>query len=190
MPFQSLWSAISSAYAGWTARERMLVVGLGLVLLLLAPIKTYDLARALQDRQFETQISLREAQVRSQSGAGDVGSTLKGRRDAVSKGLRTVRSVAVGKVLLVQQVTELAVNAGVTGVDVSVGDVTDTVGVMTVIHIQLNGNFSWPSFTKLLTTIASAKQKIIISSISINKEQSNRLRLGFDVPVIIGTPGQ
>jgi hypothetical protein len=96
----------------------------------------------------------------------------------------------VGKVLLVQQVTELAVNAGVTGVDVSVGDVTDTVGVMTVIRIQLNGNFSWPSFTKLLTTIASSKQKIIISSISINKEQSNRLRLGFDVPVIIGTPGQ
>ena len=138
MPFQSLWSAISSAYAGWTARERMLVVGLGLVLLLLAPIKSYDLARALQDRQFETQIGLREAQVRSQSGVGNVGASLKGRREAVSKGLRTVRSVAVGKVLLAQQVTELAVNAGVTGVDVSVGDVTDTVGLMTVIHIQLN----------------------------------------------------
>jgi hypothetical protein len=190
MPFQSLWSAISSAYAGWTARERMLVVGFGLVLLLLAPIKAYDLARDLQDRQFETQLSLREAQVRSQSGVGNVGSSLKGRREAVSKGLRTVRSVAVGKVLLVQQVTELAVNAGVTGVDVSVGDVTDTVGVMTVIRIQLNGNFSWPSFTKLLTTTASSKQKIIISSISINKEQSNRLRLAFDVPVIIGTPSQ
>ncbi len=168
----------------------MLVVGLGLVLLLLAPIKSYDLARALQDRQFETQIALQDAKLRSQSGVGNVASSLKGRREAVAKGLRTVRSVPVAKVLLVQQVTELAVNAGVTGVDVSVGDVTDTVGLMTVIHIQLNGNFSWPSFTKLLTTIASAKQKIIISSISIDKEQSKRLRLGFDVPVIIGVPSK
>jgi hypothetical protein len=187
----SLKAVISRAggfWAGLTRRERLLLGGLAIVALMLAPISAFNLAQGARET-----LGLRQIDLIEQS-SGRVGTSAAQQRAAKDAstlvagwGWRAA-SPAVARVLLEQQIKTLAMTAGLTSIDITVDQSVQKKGPVGLMRAQVNADFSWPTFTDFLRALAKTEKAVMLRSVSVTGDMPVKVQIVLDAVVTLGPP--
>lgn len=169
-----------------SGRERLLLVGLALVGLGLAPVRAYDwrqsqLAALLQDR-IELQAATRQddaVQLRRLS------RQLADQQRRLRAWSWTTSSFGVARVLLEQQVAVAAVKAGMTDPDIQAADEPDQVGAARFVRLELSAPFTWSSFSGLMQRLTDGGRGLVVDNVTVDEGATNpQLHLTMLLPFV------
>jgi hypothetical protein len=185
----------SQAGSGWVLppfiqnlnnRERLLIAALGLVGLILLPIKVYDWQQTTAATVAEEQSDLAGAKqmARSTTGLG-FPSLLAENRLAIRSWSWMGPSPAVGRVLIESQISDMALKAGMTHVEVKSADLIQSIGGVDFVRLDIAGPFDWLTLYKFMAALANSKKGFVIDSIAASDETPSRLHLLLSVPLLV-----
>jgi hypothetical protein len=167
-------------------RERLLIATLGLIGLILLPMKVYDWQQTAAATVAEEQSNLASARqmARSSTGLG-FPALLAEKRSIIRSWTWIGPSPAVGRVLIESQISEMALKAGMTRVEVKSADSIRSVSGVDFVRLDITAPFDWMTLYKFITALVNSRKGFVIDSIAASDETPSRLHLILSVPLMI-----
>ncbi len=182
----TMMPAASAQFARISARERKLLAGLALAALVVAPVKTFDWAQAAGERQVQAQQALDTAlqAARGARGGGVQGQLAQQRKDIANWSWQAP-SAPIGRVVAQDQITSIAIRAGMTGAEIKPADKIEKIGEVDFAKIEIDAPFAWPSFTAFLSGLAATGKGFMIDSLTVQDDVKPRLKLVLKLPIAV-----
>jgi hypothetical protein len=183
--FSRINAKVAETMARMSANERRLVGGLVLVALAAAPIKAASWRQEAAARNETVQAELDRVKQATGRASGGVGSELAQQRTEVRNWSWQAESVEVGKVLVQDRVSGMAEGAGLTDVDVKLGDKTEAVGEIQLVPMTLTANFSWAGLSGFVTAMDAAGKGFILDTVEMPDNDKPRLKVELRAPLYV-----
>jgi hypothetical protein len=188
---ESLRSAVTKLSAYWvglTQRERILVIGLALIALALAPMSAWELAQRGRETTEQSRLELVDQTLRQHSVSR---ATLLEAQNTVAQtrgwGWKA-KSPSVGLVLVEQQINSLAMRAGLTSIDIATNKRLTQLGALKFVRLQVNADFDWITLTQFLSLLGKTDKAIMVRSVSVTGDMPAKVQLVIDAALSLEAP--
>ena len=176
---------IADTVGRMSANERRLLGGLVLVLLAVAPIKAASWRQEAAARHETVQAELDRVQQSTGRANGGVSSELNQQRTEVRNWSWQAESAEVGKVLVLDRISDMADTAGLTEVDVKLADKTEVAGDIQLVSMSLTANFSWAGLSGFVSAMDAAGKGFILDSVEMPDNDKPRLKVDLRAPLYV-----
>lgn len=189
MAVSGLNTSIAEAFGKVSVRERRLLAVVGLLVLVLAPIKAFDMrAQALAANEAaHADLALAKATARRASGQG-VAAQLQKTRDEIREWSWEAPSVPVGQVMAQREMTDLAARGGLSGAEVKAAGRPEPAGAATLVGVEVSAPFNWSGLSGFLSGLSSSGKGFILESVSKTDDKEPRLKIVVRLPVVLAEP--
>jgi hypothetical protein len=168
--------------------ERRLLVLLLLAGLLAAPIKTFDMVQAAAQRSADAQSALDATRKALRRGQGGITGQVNTQKAAVVDWSWRADSADVGKVVIQNQIADLADKAGLIGAEVKVADKLQTAGDVQLVSLEVTAPFTWPGLSGFLDGLQATGKGFILDQVQLPDDDKPRLKIALRAPLIVGVP--
>lgn len=181
-----LKATIDAQVARMKPRERKLVVGLGLVALVIAPIKAFDMAQTALERNLQARSELEAARqlAKGARGGGVQGQIAKQQQEIRSWSWQAA-SPAIGRVIIQDQIATLAAEAGMREPDIRSAEKIEQVGDVSLVRIDVAAPFTWASYTAFLASLNRIQKGFLIDSMVLEDDDQPRIKITLKLPMVV-----
>jgi len=173
-----------------SVREQVLVGGLVLVALIMAPLKAYDwsqdqLTALINDKTTLASLQAQDngAQVRRMA------RQLSARQSEIKTWAWTSQSFAVARVVLESKLVAAAIQAGLVNPEVKSSPQPDVVSGINFIRVELTGAFTWTAFRIFMDSLTGLGKGFVVSSVEVQDDGTGpKFRFVALIPVVIERP--
>lgn len=184
-----LSTQIAGAVARVSPRERRLLAGLCLVVLVLAPLKAFDMrSNAVEENEAaHEQLAAATANARRASGQG-LSAQLQKTREEVADWSWPAPSPAVGQVIAQDALAGMAASGGLAGAEVRALGRPDPVGAATMVGVEVTAPFSWSGLSGFLSGLSASGKGFVLESVTKTDDKEPKVRIHLRLPIVIEEP--
>ena len=185
-------SELNSRVAAFAGRikpsERRLLTLLVLAGLLAAPIQAFDMVQTASQRNTDAQTALDATRQTLRRGQGGIAGQVNIQKAAVRDWSWRADNLDVGKVMIQNQVSELADKAGLVGAEVKVDEKPQTAGEVQLVGLEVTAPFTWPGLSGFLAALQATGKGFILDQVQLPDDDKPRLKITLRAPLMITTP--
>lgn len=181
-----LKEAMDAQVARMKPRERKLVIGLGLVALVIAPIKAFDMAQTALERNLQARGELDAArQTAKGARGGGVQAQLERQRQEIRGWSWQAASPAIGRVIIQDQIAGLAAEAGMREPDIRSAERIEQIGEVSLVRVDVAAPFTWASYTAFLASLNRIQKGFLIDSMVLEDDDQPRIKITLKLPMVV-----
>src|SRR4051812_43241298 len=170
-------------------RERWLLAILGLAAAVIAPIESFSLYSAAQDRLTSAQDQLHQASQTARTlRSGGVGGQLARQREEIKSWSWQAPSAAVGRVIAQDRIAAIATAAGMADAEIKAGEKIEHAGGIDLVKVDIDAPFTWANLSALLSGLSATGKGFVVDSLTIQDAPKPRLKIGLKLPMVSAAP--
>lgn len=168
--------------------ERRLLALLALVALMLVPYEAFDAEQKAETRNSDAQAALVRLQQTFWRGQGGIAARVANEGQAVKAWSWTADNPEVGKVLIQNDIANLAEKAGLAQAEVKVAEKLQPAGPVELASIEVAAPFSWQGLSDFLTALDATGRGFILDQVQLPDDDKPRLKINLRAPLILSPP--
>ena len=173
----------STAAAKLSQRERLLLLLLAVAGLGLAPISAFGLAESQRARLETAKLDLLTRTTHQAGFSEQQFRAAKDQQARVSTWGWKAKTPGVAQVLVEQQMTALAMTAGLTAINIDANKTLEQQGPATFIRVRINADFRWETLTAFLTGLSKTDKAFIVRSLTVTGDMPSKFQLVLDTAI-------
>ena len=184
-----LSTQITGAFARVNPRERKLLAALGLIVLVMAPLKAFDMRAGAVAENEAAQAQLAQVMVNAKRASGQGLSTqLAKTREEVADWSWPAPSPAVGQVIAQDALMQMAASGGLAGAEVRALGRPQTAGAATMVGVEVTAPFSWTGLSGFLSGLSASGKGFVLESVTKTDDKEPKVRIHVRLPIVIEEP--
>ena len=188
MAFARNWS-LPPAIQRLSGRERLLIGSLGMIALILLPLKAYDWQQTAAADVAGAQVDLAGAQQAARGGQGlQVVNQLSKQNRDIRAWSWIAPSRPVARVMLENSLATLGLKVGMPSIEVKSSDLIETVGGVDFVRLDVTAPFDWATTTKFLAELSKTNKGFILDSIAVPEETPPKAQMVLRLPIAAPKP--
>jgi len=176
----------SAIAAKLSQRERLLLLLLAVAGLSLAPISALGLVEAQRARLETAKLDLLTRSTHQIGFSEQQFRAVKDQQMQVSAWGWKAKTPAVAQVLVEQQMTTLAMRAGLTAMSVDANKVLERKGPAAFVRVRVSADFRWETLTAFLVAISKTDKAFIVRSLTVTGDNPSKFQLVLDTAINLG----
>ncbi len=179
------------AYLGrLSTRERYLILGAAFVALTLAPLKAYDWDQAALAAYQGARADLdSQNEVLARSHTGYLRKQLESEYAAIDRWAWPAPSLAIGRVMIEEQVSNAAEHAGLMNALIKSNEVTQHAGDVDFISVDVSAPFTWTGVDQFLHALSAKGRAFQLQSISLELGNISVVKLTIRAAIRVASTG-
>jgi Flp pilus assembly protein TadG len=153
--------------------------------LLAAPIKTFDMVESASQRNTDAQTALDNVRKALRRGQGGIAGQVNTQKTAVGDWSWRADNIDVGKVMIQNNLSELADKAGLAGAEVKVDEKLQTAGDVQLVSLEITAPFTWPGLSGFLAGLQATGKGFILDQVQLPDDDKPRLKITLRAPLMI-----
>jgi hypothetical protein len=189
-PGLSELNARVAAFAGRVKpSERRLLTLLVLAGLLAAPIQAFDMVQTASQRNTDALAALDATRQTLRRGQGGITGQVNLQKASVRDWSWRADNLDVGKVMIQNEVSKLADEAGLVGAEVKVDEKLQTAGEVQLVSLEVTAPFTWTGLSDFLAGLQATGKGFILDQVQLPDDDKPRLKITLRAPLMITAPG-
>jgi hypothetical protein len=165
--------------------ERRLLTLLVLAGLLAAPIQAFDMVQTASQRNTDAQTALDATRQNLRRGQGGIAGQVNVQKAAVRDWSWRADNLDVGKVMIQNEVSELADKADFVGAEVKVDEKLQTAGEVQLVSLEVTAPFTWSGLSDFLAGLQATGKGFILDQVQLPDDDKPRLKITLRAPLMI-----
>ncbi len=176
----------SASAAKLSQRERLLLLLLAVAGLSLAPISALGLVEAQRVRLETAKLDLLTRSTHQIGFSEQLFWAAKDQRTRIAAWGWKAKTPAVAQVLVEQQITALAMGAGLTAMSVDANKALERKGPARFVRVRVSADFRWETLTAFLAALSKTDKAFIVRSLTVTGDTPSKFQLVLDTAINLG----